>query len=541
VLRGVLVLGLVAAGGLLILAYGLPGAAILLALTDERAWSDAGLTPRRWGILLRTVAVAAGAALVALSIGAALAVGIVSRRSWKRALTRWLCLVVLLTPPYIYGYAWSLPLLPGGLNVGPVLGGSVQGWLATWGRALLCLGTWLAPVAAWILALGWQRAAAPAQRLARLDAPEWRGLRRAALGALWPWVLLAGSVCTLLALTEYSVCHLCLLQTWNTEVLAAAQGAPYAGAATVLAWPLLVMVAGLVALTQLQTRRLATASEVADQLAADAWTLGGGGAGSSRGNFAIWLVGLAVIGAPFGLLLLQLNEWRAFVTVWQVYPADWPLTLLSAGMSGLFAVILGFGVAALLSRPGPHRAKVDSPRSGLMLIAVGSLTIVGLVLPPAVLGDAFSAAFVQWAARFEPLASVGDHWPVVSLLGFARYAALAFAAAALAVPHRDSLREAAELDGASWVQGLLRVTWPRVWPGLLSAGVLVSVLSLTEVAATQMVRPPNVPNLAVTLLNAIHFGRQDQVIAQCLYVVLLVGAACGGLLAWERWRWRSKA
>jgi ABC-type spermidine/putrescine transport system permease subunit II len=68
----------------------------------------------------------------------------------------------------------------------------------------------------------------------------------------------------------------------------------------------------------------------------------------------------------------------------------------------------------------------------------------------------------------------------------------------------------------------------------------VGVLSFTEVAATQLVRPPGVGNLAITLLNAIHFGRNDEVVAMCLYVMLLVIAAAGGLLLLRRGRWSRR-
>ena len=64
---------------------------------------------------------------------------------------------------------------------------------------------------------------------------------------------------------------------------------------------------------------------------------------------------------------------------------------------------------------------------------------------------------------------------------------------------------------------------PLVLPALLISLVAVAVLSLTEIAASLLVCPAGTKSLSITLLNMIHFGRNDEVIAMVLYLMGFVG------------------
>ena len=153
---------------------------------------------------------------------------------------------------------------------------------------------------------------------------------------------------------------------------------------------------------------------------------------------------------------------------------------------------------------------------------------------PALVGDAFAAAYARVPA-------VGDHWPIVSLVSATRFSLIAIAAMLLSgrSVHPQFAGMAAS-DGASIMDAYVRVRLPMCLPMLSGAAVATALLSLSEVAATIMIQPPAVPNLAVTLLNQIHFGRNDQVIAMSLLVMTCVAVSVA-LLGWIRNRTRRSA
>jgi ABC-type spermidine/putrescine transport system permease subunit II len=152
------------------------------------------------------------------------------------------------------------------------------------------------------------------------------------------------------------------------------------------------------------------------------------------------------------------------------------------------------------------------------------VSLLALAAPPALVGDALAAAYVH-------VPFISDHGLIVSLVGAARFGFVAVAVLLLASRGRIvELERMAAADGANAWQSLTRVRWAVNLPAIVIAAGLVALLAFGEVAATQLVRPPGVGNLAMTLLNAIHFGRDDEVIAMTLCAVGFVGVGAGALL-----------
>lgn len=499
---------------LFVLCYLWPALAAARELLTPAAWEDAGLSVRRLTLTLRGMYIAVAAAVLAQFFGALLAAGFLAKRApVTRAAAIWVAFSVLLTPPYIYAYGWSLPLLPEGLISAETLASPLNRWLTTTGRAVWCLATWTAPLAALLLTIGWRMHGRRALDLSLLDAAAPRALLRAALPIMAPWLGLSIAVTGLLALTEFSVCHLCMVQTLNTEILAQMQILATPGRGLAVAWPLVFLIAGSATLLWRWRRR-----EVREFVNA----LGGldDSSGSSVSHAhglarsAAWL-GVAILMLPWLIFACYLDNPAAFVRTWAVYPREWPDGLLCAGGAALIAVVFAVAVDYLFAR----ETRADGPWTAGGLFA--RLTLIAAALaalaPPALVGDAFLAAFTH-----VPI--VSDHWPVVSLLTAARFSLFAILAVRLAGaaagPH---LAEMAAADGATFGQAYLRVRLPVIRRAMVAGGLAVALLAFTEVAATQMVRPPGVASLSITLLNAIHYGRNDDVVAMCFYLMGFVG------------------
>lgn len=507
-----------------VFVFGTPLAA---AGIDVAAGGDfaAALTPRRLSLLARGAGIALAGALLAQLLATPLAIGFARPRGCGfRTLAIWLALATFLTPTYVYTYAWSLPLLPEGLPTASQLSAPWPGFLATYGRAIWCLGCWLAPLAAVILACGWSASGRPAWLLAITDATPARALFGASLSALRPWLFLSLTTTVAFALTEFAVCHLSLVPTWNVELFAELQVIAAPGRGLALAWPLLVVVMVLLSSWLLLRRRVTAAL---DDLAILARDVAETGAHGRWGAFRSLVPGVgALLLLPWLLLVTHLHDWSAFGKVWRVFPDAWPDGLLCGAGAMLLCVVLAVGVD-MLRAAGPHFSTGLGRAAGLLAAVITALAALFAVAPPALVGDSFLAAYtkIDW---------ISDHALIVSGVGAARFALIPIALTGLAAHlYVTPLTPLALSDRAGFSDHYWSVRFPLLMRPLLLAATVSGLLSLTEIAASQMVTPPGVKSLAVTLLNQIHFGRSDNVIAMCLYVLLLAGGVSAAL-AWPR-------
>lgn len=492
------------------------------------------LSPRRITLLLRGVGVAIAASMLAQLLGGALAVGLCDSRRWAWALTAWVCLITWLAPPYMAAYAWSLPILPSGLPTSAALSSANIGWLATMGRAILCLGCWMAPAAAAALAMGWNAAGRAARDLALQDASRTQATVSAALPALLPWLAVSICLTLILGLTEFSICHLCLVQTLNTEILAALQEVARPGMGFRLAWPLVALVA-IPAVAMIALRRTwFDAITDREAMASDA-PYAGLGDGAIRASAArraeskrraepaptaprfhlvLPLAASLILLLPSALLISHFQDSRAWLRIWAVFPRAWPDGLLVASVSALAALILAIGVFALTTAASSLlRRRLRHSASAISTVVIG-LTACGALAPPALVGDAVLAAYSGSPA-------LGSSIAPVCMTNVLRFSFLAIAI--LQSRRLTAQRQMAALDQADWLSALARVQLPLLRGELLVAGLTVGLLSLFEVSAAQLVAPPGFQSLPITLLNQIHFGRSDDVIALCLTAYAFAG------------------
>jgi len=157
----------------------------------------------------------------------------------------------------------------------------------------------------------------------------------------------------------------------------------------------------------------------------------------------------------------------------------------------------------------------------------GVVGVIALV-PPAVLGMGLIAVF----NRGDVIRDLYTQTPVVWILGMVgRYGVIAVLVAWLSVGRRNIVAvDQARVDGATGIDVLIHVMLPLIWPSLMAAGLVVAALSVFEVVVTQMVAPPAFGSIAMTILNYMHYGRDDAVITSSLTLMVagvLLTQVCG--------------
>jgi ABC-type Fe3+ transport system permease subunit len=253
----------------------------------------------------------------------------------------------------------------------------------------------------------------------------------------------------------------------------------------------------------------------------------------SRLAVLVAAVAMLVLLLPWAILVSELRDWRALLTVWDIYPDAWLDGLRYAAGSAVVAVLLAMGADALFGagvaaggRAGPRGLRwLRASGFGLLV-----LTVLGAVTPAALIGDAFAVAYVRYPWLY-------DHWPIMSLVTAARFAIVPMLALRVAGLPARNLAGMAAVDGASRAAAYFRIRLPLGLPALGAGGLIAGLLALTEVAATHLVAPAGVSSVALTLFNDIHYGRNDAIVGMSLYLMALVAVivlAAGGVASLRR-------
>ncbi len=511
--------------GWLVLAAGVaaPLVGMGLALAQPGAMSTELVAVPAWQRLLArslTLSLVTTVAAVLLGLFPAAVLGSAPARRMPTLIG--LTLLPLLIPPQVYAYAWQLAASPaGGLswllpeNVGEMwLGGAV--------RAGLISAGWLWPVPALILAAGWRSSGRTAYTLALLDSGPTRAYLRAVVPSLRPNLAAAAGAVFAISLLEYAIPHLTRCRIYATELLVLVDaGAPpgqimQMAAQVVAILGILAVAVVLVIRTTASWEPAGTDNETAGLIGPD----GRKGRAGWFGRAAAALVLLATVGIPVAIMSAVKPGGPAWRESFVLFAHEWAGSLGVALAAGGLAIGVAAGTALLEASTGSRWAR-----------AGGWGSFVAAVVPPAALGVGFVLVFNRPGLVGTLYTDTPCVW-VLSLVG--RYGAVAVLIAWLAVGHRGhAALDQARVDGAGVAAVLAHVLLPTVWPSLLAAGLIVTMLALFEVVITQMTAPIGYPSIAVSLLGQMHYGRDNVVITTSQTVVaagFVLTQVCGRLL-----------
>lgn len=203
------------------------------------------------------------------------------------------------------------------------------------------------------------------------------------------------------------------------------------------------------------------------------------------------------------------HDWRPgnYVDMWRTAETPLPFNMISTLAISVLATLLVLAVAIPAAY---HTARHRFPGRAVFL----ALVLATQMVQPAVLVTGLVREFLAVGAN--------DTWFAMILvnaafnLSFAVWILHSFFAA---IP--EQIGEAAQLDGASRRQTLLRIELPLVWPGIVTATIFVFVSAWNEYAASLVIltTPENQP-LAVALTK---FVGQYDTAWQYVFAISTVG------------------
>ena len=489
--------------------------------------------PRPLALLSRSLTLAVVATCIALLLGLAPAALLGSSKGSRLAVLTGLVLAPLLVPPQVYAYAWQLALAPNALigRIIPTAGGA---WIQSVLKAGVISGGWLWPIVALVVGAGWRSAGQSVYRMAVLDTTPARAFWRAVLPTLRAHLVAAACLVFAISMIEFAIPHLMLASVYSTVLqLLVDAGAPPRQVILTAAGSFAV-VCVLIGWATWSLRGLRHWQAVEDEDPAIRQRLG----------WWVWsasaLAWLLSVGAPAGIMLAWLKIPSAWREGFYLFGRVW---LVSLGVSLAAAA----GVVMVAIATSLLRTAVQSTRRRASLGVLVILVMLVSLIPAAALGRGFTLSYNHagvLADRFpgtalgwigESLADLYAETPLVWIAGMvARYAAIGVLVVWLAWGRRShAVVEQARADGADAWGLMAGVVIPSAWPSLAAAGLIVAVLALFEVMITQSLSPPAYPSIGMSILNQMHYGRDDVVITTSLMVMvagILLTQVCGWLL-----------
>ena len=236
-----------------------------------------------------------------------------------------------------------------------------------------------------------------------------------------------------------------------------------------------------------------------------------------------WKAGLAAA-LPTGLLLVVVVAPLAQLAVWSAESLDEGATasaLTRAAANSLLLAALAALVTVIAATVITYGQRTHPSRFGAVAARLASL---GYAVPGTVIAVAIYTPLAWVDRRFDDVAGVGLVFTgtVLGLLlaYVVRFQAMALSALSARMSRiDDSLDDAARSLGADRTRVLSEIHLPLLWPGMLTAALLVFVEVMKELPATALLRPLGGDTLAVAVWEATKDSRFDTAALPALLIV----------------------
>jgi iron(III) transport system permease protein len=471
--------------------------------------------PRVASLLQNTLALGAGAVLLAVPAGTAAAVLSARGPAPGRAALRGLVLLGVFVPLPVYAAGWQAAF--GALGL-PDSGG----W-RPWRTGLLPT-IWVHAAAGlpWVAGFVLLSLRTTNPRLED-DARLTGGGRAVWRGVLWPRVrvaALAGAAWVVVqALTESSATDVFMVRTFAEEVYFQLVGNPAGvSAAVAVTLPVWLAAGGFAVLTLGRAAANHMGTEIRSAPAAR---------GLSVPAAAVWLGAAVLVGVPVVSLALRAGSVGQLLQVARAHGTTLAESGLWAAVAGLLAAALALA-ACWWSRDSGRRSVALLVLAAFAWVTPAPLAGLGLntlvrrlvLLEDAVLGADAVFAPVRSMLYDQPSPLPGV-W--VAVVRFFPVAVVVLWPAVRRVPRE--LIDAATLDGGR--RAVRRAAlWPCVRRSFGAAAAAVGLLALGEVVATKLVQPPGRRTFVGDLFDAMHYGADATVAAMCLLQIGVTAGLC---------------
>jgi iron(III) transport system permease protein len=470
---------------------------------------------RQRELLLNSTLLGASSAMFASLLGAPLGLLLARANLPAKRLLRIALVIPLIVPPYVLALAWILFTGSTGLLALATGRDILSNWTYSFAGAVVVLGLGFYPLSMLATEAAARRVDGYLEEGALLVTNTRRVFWHITMPLIAPMVATAALTIFVLGLSEFGVPGLLRVRVFTTEVLTAFAALYNFGAATAIALPLL-MVTVIVAVTiklVIGERFLSARRSVHPALPLP------------LGRWRPWVLGgtILVLAASVGLPLIALAyEAGGAKRVTSALQGSGEAIINSLSLATIAATL----IVALATLLGYWRGRAQGRWRGLfdlvliVIFAVPSTVLgvglIGLWNRPGLLGEVYASQaiiIISYVARFVTVA------------------ALILAVSVRQIP--ESLEEAAEVAGGSWLRTFGQIVIPNMRTGVIAAWLISFIFAVGELGTTILVAPPGESTLPVRVYTLIANTPSSEVAALALMEIgiILIPLAVLGFLA----------
>lgn len=496
------------AHGLVWLCFALVALAppIWLTVDAVREWGGGlswpPLTPDQWALLVRSLALAATAAGIAMALGAPYA--LLCERTDLPGAPFWRAagLLPLLIPPFIHAMAWqqlSNEFQAGTAWLEKAAGTALPSVPPVFAVAIVLALAYL-PFVFLLTTAGLRSVDERAEEAGLLRAGPLLVWGRMTLPLARPHLLAGGLFVFVFALVEFAVPDILRVQVYPVEIFIQFSALYDEAAALALAVPLLATAVAAVLLIGWTMRGRRFVSVSAGQGGAPRVALGRWRPFALAFCLGVLLLSVVV---PFVHLLVTAGPPSSYLRAVAASGDDLFASLALSFVAAVLTVVLGTFVALSLHALG-----------GCLHTGLNLLSQVPFAVPPILLGIG--------------LIKVWNHPDTAWLYGSAAILLLGYMAHFVPFAVRTLHAAIAQVEPRQIEAGILsaerplvlvRILLPLIRNGLLAAVFICFVLSLGELGVTLLVTPPGLSPIPIDIYNYLHYGAEERVAALCLILI----------------------
>lgn len=458
---------------------------------------------RQRQLLLNSVVLGFATAFTSTVLGVPLGFLLARAEFALKNILRFLLIIPLVIPPYIFALAWVL-----------LFGKTMPGFTYSLFGAVLVLGLCFYPLPMLATETALRSVDGRMEEAALLAAPPLRVFWRITMPLISPIIAASFLIVFVLAAAEFGVPGLLRVRVFTTEIFTAFAALYDFGAATALAVPsvLITLFATLFAAKSIGNKTL-----VGSRRGFSAMKLTRGISTISLLTTACFIVLAAVI-LPVSALFYEAIGVR---NIENVVLDSGPAIRNSLVLSAIGATLVV--VAAVFLGYARGRAKSE------MSWVADAVFVVTFAVPSTIVGvgiiGLWNHSFTDFIYSSQAIIVIGY------LARFIPIGALILGGIVRQVPY--SIEEAAAMSGAGWLRIFSRIVLPNLKFGIAGTWIIIFIFTFGELGATLLVAPPGDTTLPVRIYTIIANTPPSEIAALALLQIAVVVFPLTFLVFWR--------
>jgi iron(III) transport system permease protein len=468
-------------------------------------------TTREWHLLIRSLTIALGTALLSITWAIPLAFLIHKTDLPLKRVFGKLYLIPFFIPPYLQAILWIVRFQPGFLQ-------SQQSGLdifTNWG-AIFVYSCSLFPLATLIISSGFRSIDSSLEEAALIQESPFSVFCKVTFPLAYPHIMISFFLVYILSLTNFEVADTLRLAVYPLEIFINFSAFYDDQKATLLALPLIGSTLIILVLISHYMRGKSFSMLELSGKSSYIYSL-------NRFKYLVTslviIFFIVIVGIPLFTLFSGVSEPATYLKYFLKTKAIFGRTVIISFAAAFTTTFFSYAFARILVRS-----------KGKFIFFLDLLTLVPLGIPSVLFGISliklWNRPFMDYVYSSPAILIIGSLATLSPFIIRVIYPTI----------HRidSSLEEAAQFTKQNSISMWLKVYFPLSIPGLMMGIIISFVLYIGNIGVTLLITPPGEGTIPITIYNYMHYGSQEAVFALSAILMLIIFIALLPLIFLKR-------